>query len=261
MVTETVWHLHLHVAALILRPASHSHPTHSSRIVTFVVSGTFIFTVFLETPPSLVLLVGLVCGEYNALNGICIGSWADSGALNRACGCFSNVSRRWPWVLIGIVHVFLCNIVFLVVPGLVPGIRGTSAACLYAVVYLLMSNGLTATIQSLLAVVQESYANPQEKITAFMSIGVGYVTALLFGIVFAAPFLVNDATMSRGDYSSFAVLGLVYALISLTSLEVLPAVNKTPSCKIKDDSPKPVMSMVTAFRESCCRGAASIVFI
>jgi hypothetical protein len=123
-------------------------------LTVFSSHRTMLFVVYYQADVSSLAAVGIVMGFIDALNGPFVASWADAGVANRLrCFPAARWGRRAPLMLLGTP---------LMVAGptlmwLAPSRDRTMITLWYALCYLLMVNGVTVTLQSYLASMQELF--------------------------------------------------------------------------------------------------------
>lgn len=125
---------------------------------------TTLFVIWYQTPVLSLSAVGIVMGFVDAFNGPLVATMADRGALNRWLPCFPmrTWGRRAPIMLLGTPLMVAGPTLMWLAPSRAAG----ALVAWYALCYFLSVNGVTLTLQSYLASIQELFASGDERARA-----------------------------------------------------------------------------------------------
>ncbi|KAL1526661.1 hypothetical protein AB1Y20_015365 [Prymnesium parvum] len=124
---------------------------------------TLLFVVYYQADVSALAAVGIVMGLIDALNGPLLARFADAGIANRLrCFPVAKWGRRAPLMLIG-TPLMLAGPTLM---WLAPSRDRTALTVWYTLCYLLMVNGVTVTLQSYLASIQELFPTGPDRARA-----------------------------------------------------------------------------------------------
>ena len=124
---------------------------------------TTLFVIYYQADVSSLSIIGVVMGFWDAFNGPFLARFADAGIVNRLpCFPAARWGRRAPLMLMGTPLMLLGPTVM----WLAPSRDRTVLAFWYALCYFLMVNGVTVTLQSYLASIQELFPTGGERAIA-----------------------------------------------------------------------------------------------